>query len=164
MKGLNLRQKKLIHLLVQNESYLPVAFYSEKLGKSNRTIYSDLEKIQTFLKNESLVLEKKPRIGIQLQGTISDKMQLLEKIKDTTVEVNSETQNRQCQIAKQLLIDDEIVTQQKLAQHFHVSPSSIVSDLEKIVERYRVTLIASKRGTHIICSEEDIKNRFFRFC
>ena len=164
MKGLNLRQKKLIHLLVQNESYLPVAFYSEKLGKSNRTIYSDLEKIQTFLKNESLVLEKKPRIGIQLQGTISDKMQLLEKIKDTTVEVNSETQNRQYQIAKQLLIDDEIVTQQKLAQHFHVSPSSIVSDLEKIVERYRVTLIASKRGTHIIGSEEEIQNSIFRFC
>ncbi len=66
----------------------------------------------------------------------------MEKIKDTTVEVNSETQNRQYQIAKQLLIDDEIVTQQKLAQQFHVSPSSIVSDLRKlwndIVYAYRV--------------------------
>lgn len=164
MKGLNQRQKKLIHLLVQNENYLPVAFYSEKLGKSSRTIYSDLEKIQVFLTKEPLILEKKPRVGIQLQGTISDKMQLLEKIKDKAIEGTVETQERQWQIAKRLLIDDETVTQQKLAQQFHVSPSSIASDLEKTIERYRITLIASNRGTNVTGSEEEIQNGIFRFC
>lgn len=164
MKGLNQRQKKLIHLLVQNENYLPVAFYSEKLGKSSRTIYSDLEKIQVFLTKETLMLEKKPRVGIQLQGTLSDKMQLLEKIKDKATEGTVETQERQWQIAKRLLIDDETVTQQKLAKQFHVSPSSIASDLEKTIERYRITLIASKRGTNVHGSEEEIQNGIFRFC
>lgn len=164
MKGLNQRQKKLIHLLVQNENYLPVAFYSEKLGKSSRTIYSDLEKIQVFLTKEPLILEKKPRVGIQLQGTLSDKMQLLEKIKDKATEGTVETQERQWQIAKRLLIDDETVTQQKLAKQFHVSPSSIASDLEKTIERYRITLIASKRGTNVLGSEEEIQNGIFRFC
>lgn len=73
MKGLNSRQTKLLHLLVQNEHYLPVSFYSEKLGKSNRTLYSDLKKIQLLLEKEPLVLEKKPRVGILLKGTVEEK-------------------------------------------------------------------------------------------
>jgi len=163
MKGLNPRQKKLIYLLVQNEDYLPVSFYSEKLEKSSRTIYSDLDKIQGLLSRAELVLEKKPRIGVLLKGTIEAKMQFLERITGIRTEAVVESQERQWQIAKQLLIDEETVTQQMLAQQFHVSPSSVVSDLEKIVEKYRLTLGVSKRGTKINGSEEDIQNNLFRF-
>ncbi|MGG5369842.1 BglG family transcription antiterminator [Enterococcus sp. AZ196] len=164
MKGLNLRQKKLIHLLVQNENYLPVSYYSEKLEKSRRTIYSDLDKIQTVLPAGQLFLEKKPRIGIQLRGTVETKMQFLEQVTATKCETVNMSQERQWQIAKQLLIDEKTVTQQMLAQQFHVSASSIVNDLDKIVERYRLTLVPSKRGTKVIGSEEEIQNSLFRFC
>ena len=164
MKGLNPRQKKLIYLLVQNENYLPVSFYSEKLEKSSRTIYSDLDKIQKLLPKEQLVLEKKPRIGIQLRGTVEAKLQFLEQITGISTTAVAESQERQWLITKQLLIDEETVTQQMLAQQFHVSPSSIVSDLEKIIEKYRLTLEPSKRGTKIVGSEEEIQNSLFRFC
>lgn len=164
MEELNQRQKKLIHLLVQNEHYLPVAFYSEKLGKSSRTIYSDLEKIQTFLSNDSLILEKKPRVGIQLSGTVAEKLVVLERINGYSTEPKVVTQERQWLIAKRLLIDEETITQQMLAQHFHVSPTSIASDLEKLIEKYRFTLLASKRGTKISGSEEEIQHALFRFC
>ncbi|MDU5334473.1 BglG family transcription antiterminator [Enterococcus sp.] len=164
MEELNPRQKKLIHLLVQNEHYLPVAFYSEKLGKSSRTIYSDLKKIQTFLSNDSLILEKKPRVGIQLSGTVAEKLVVLERINGYSIEPKVGTQERQWLIAKRLLIDEETVTQQMLAQHFHVSPTSIASDLEKLIEKYRFTLSASKRGTKISGSEEEIQHALFRFC
>lgn len=164
MKGLNPRQKKLIHLLVQNEQYLPVSFYSEKLEKSNRTIYSDLEKIQALLPKEQLFLEKKPRLGIHLRGTVEAKLHFLEQITGASQEAVVESQERQWQIVKQLLIEEKTVTQQKLAQQFHVSPSSIVSDLEKITEKYRLILSSSKRGTKIIGNEEEIQNSLFRFC
>ncbi len=164
MKGLNPRQKKLIYLLVQNENYLPVSFYSEKLEKSSRTIYSDLDKIQKLLPKEQLVLEKKPRIGIQLRGTVEAKLQFLEQITGISTTSVAESQERQWLITKQLLIDEETVTQQMLAQQFHVSPSSIVSDLEKIIEKYRLTLEPSKRGTKMVGSEEEIQNSLFRFC
>lgn len=164
MKGLNPRQKKLIYLLVQNENYLPVSFYSEKLEKSSRTIYSDLDKIQKLLPKEQLVLEKKPRIGIQLRGTVEAKLQFLEQITGISTTSVAESQERQWLITKQLLIDEETVTQQMLAQQFHVSPSSIVSDLEKIIEKYRLTLEPSKRGTKLVGSEEEIQNSLFRFC
>lgn len=164
MKGLNPRQKKLIYLLVQNENYLPVSFYSEKLEKSSRTIYSDLDKIQKLLPKEQLVLEKKPRIGIQLRGTVEAKLQFLEQITGISTTAVAESQERQWLITKQLLIDEETVTQQMLAQQFHVSPSSIVSDLEKIIEKYRLALEPSKRGTKMVGSEEEIQNSLFRFC
>lgn len=164
MKGLNPRQKKLIHLLIQNDEYLPVSFYSQKLEKSNRTIYSDLEKIQAAIENEQLILEKKPRIGILLSGPIANKMQILERLNGGSAIPVVETQERQWQITKRLLIDTETVTQQSLAQQFHVSTSSIASDLEKISERYRITLAASKRGTKITGNEEEIQNSLFRFC
>ena len=164
MKGLNPRQKKLMYLLVQNETYLPVSFYSEKLEKSSRTIYSDLDKIQKLLPKEQLVLEKKPRIGIQLRGTVEAKLQFLEQITGISTTAVAESQERQWLITKQLLIDEETVTQQMLAQQFHVSPSSIVSELEKIIEKYRLTLEPSKRGTKLVGSEEEIQNSLFRFC
>lgn len=164
MKGLNPRQKKLIHLLVQNENYMPVSFYSQQLEKSSRTIYSDLEKIQVLLADESLVLEKKPRIGIQLRGSVEEKMRFLERITGSLTEIVIGTQERQWQIAKRLMIDDEVVTQQMLGQQFHVSPSSIAHDLEKISENYRIRLTASKRGTKRIGNEEEIQNGLFRFC
>ncbi|GAA2910374.1 BglG family transcription antiterminator [Enterococcus pseudoavium] len=163
MKGMNPRQKKLIHLLIQNENYLPVSFYSEKLEKSNRTIYSDLEKIQKLLPEQQLVLEKKPRVGIRLIGPVESKMRFLEVINGTTADALG-YQERQWQIAKKLLIDDETVTQQMLAQKFHVSPSSIVSDFEKLTDKYRVRLSASKQGTKVFGSEEELQNSLFRFC
>lgn len=164
MKGLNPRQKKLIYLLIQNERFLPVSFYSKKLDKSNRTIYSDLNKIQILLTSEKLILEKKPRIGIQLKGTVEAKMQFLERITGIKTESVIESQERQLLIAEQLLIDEETVTQQMLAQQFHVSPSSIVTDLDKIIEKYRLTLVSSKQGTKIVGSEEEIQNSLFKFC
>lgn len=160
---MNPRQKKLIHLLIQNENYLPVSFYSEKLEKSNRTIYSDLEKIQKLLLEQQLVLEKKPRVGIRLIGSVESKMRFLEVINGTTADALG-YQERQWQIAKKLLIDDETVTQQMLAQKFHVSPSSIVSDFEKLTDKYRVRLSASKQGTKVVGSEEELQNSLFRFC
>lgn len=144
MKGLNSRQTKLLHLLVQNEHYLPVSFYSEKLGKSNRTLYSDLKKIQLLLEKKTLVLEKKPRVGILLKGTVEEKMHFLEQHIGVNTEEAVGSQKRQWEIVKKLVINEETVTQQLLSQQFHVSPSSIVSDLEKIIENYRLALAATK--------------------
>lgn len=74
------------------------------------------------------------------------------------------SQKRQWEIVKQLVINEETVTQQMLSQQFHVSPSSIVSDLEKIIENYRLTLAATKQGTKVVGNEEEIQNSLFRFC
>ncbi|WP_113919232.1 hypothetical protein [Alkalibaculum bacchi] len=47
---------------------------------------------------------------------------------------------------------------------FHVSPSSIANDLEKIDENYSIKIISSKRGTRIKGTEEDIQRNLFRYC
>lgn len=165
MKGMNTRQKKLISLLVQNDEYLPVSHYAKLLGKTNRTIYSDLERIQKNFLDEQIRIDKKPRVGIKLVGDAIDKMLLLEAFDYTEDEcVDCTPANRQLLIAKMLLVDERVVTQQKLSDHFHVSASSIASDLEKINETYTVSLVASKRGTWAVGSEEDRQRSLFRFC
>ncbi|MBO1308168.1 transcription antiterminator [Enterococcus sp. 669A] len=163
MEGMNTRQKKLISLLVQNDEYLPVVHYAKLLGKTNRTIYSDLEKIQANCLDAQLLIDKKPRIGVKLVGEASAKMQLLEAL-DQPCEDNSESTpfDRQLLIAKMLLVDEQTVTQQKLSDQFHVSASSIASDLEKINETYAVQVVASKKGTWIEGSEEERQRSLFR--
>lgn len=165
MEGMNTRQKKLISLLVQNDEYLPVSHYAKLLGKTNRTIYSDLEKIQQNFLDERTVIDKKPRVGIKLVGDVLDKMLLLEVFDYADEECRDCTPaDRQLLTAKMLLVDELVVTQQKLSEHFHVSASSIASDLEKINETYAVSLTASNRGTWITGSEEDRQRSLFRFC
>ena len=163
MEGMNTRQKKLISLLVQNDEYLPVAHYAKLLGKTNRTIYSDLEKIQANCLDAELLIDKKPRIGIKLVGEAAAKMQLLEILDQPCNGCNECTPfDRQLLIAKMLLVDEETVTQQKLSEQFHVSASSIASDLEKINETYAVKVVASKKGTWVEGSEEERQRSLFR--
>ena len=115
MEGMNTRQKKLISLLVQNDEYLPVSHYAKLLGKTNRTIYSDLEKIQQNFLDERTVIDKKPRVGIKLVGDVLDKMLLLEVFDYADEECRDCTPaDRQLLTAKMLLVDELVVTQQKL--------------------------------------------------
>ncbi|MBV7390431.1 PTS sugar transporter subunit IIA [Enterococcus sp. ALS3] len=167
MGGIKARQKYLIQLLVQNEDYLPVAYFAEKIAKTNRTIYSDLEAIQNEINLEAynITLERKPRRGIRLLGNAEDKMKLLQQMDLDLVECPGQSPaQRQFLIAKMLLIDEATVTHKGLSEEFHVSPSSIMQDLEKIHQQYHVNVLSSNKGTCVVCSEEDLQRSIFRFC
>lgn len=167
MEGMNTRQKKLIRLLVQNDEYLAISFYATRLSKSNRTIYSDLEKIQEELTKLPIKvsIDRRPRSGIKLLGSVTEKMSLLEILdEDVHESIYLEPVERQFEISRMLLVDGKTVTHQKLADKFHVSSSSISNDLEKVDESYPVTVVSSKRGTYIEGSEEEIQRSLFRFC
>lgn len=167
MEEINQRQKCLVKLLVQQDAAVPVAYYAEKLAKSNRTVYSDLEVLQEVIQASQLpvALERKPRIGIKLVGSTKEKMALLEWLDVPTEEAYGYTpEERQMAIARLLLIEESCVTHQGLAEEFHVSNTSIAKDLEKVAHCYCIRLVSTNKGTYVADSEENRQRSIFKLC
>ena len=62
------RQENLIQILLKAEKPLTTQELAEQLNVSSRTIRSDLEKIESEILVHSMKLEKKPRVGIWIEG------------------------------------------------------------------------------------------------
>lgn len=70
------RQEELIRILLKSEKPLTTTELAEMLDVSSRTIRSDLAKIETELLVHHLCLEKKPHVGVWIQGAKEDKVAL----------------------------------------------------------------------------------------
>lgn len=70
------RQEELIRILLKSEKPRTTTELAEMLDVSSRTIRSDLEKIETELLVHHLCLEKKPHVGVWIQGAKEDKVAL----------------------------------------------------------------------------------------
>ena len=68
------RQENLIQILLKAEKPLTTQELAEQLNVSSRTIRSDLEKIESEILVHSMKLEKKPRVGIWIEGTQDEKI------------------------------------------------------------------------------------------
>lgn len=70
------RQEELIRILLKSEKPLTTTELAKQLSVSSRTIRSDLEKIESELLVHHLCLEKKPHVGVWIQGAKEDKIAL----------------------------------------------------------------------------------------
>lgn len=167
MEKLNLRQKNLVMLLIQQENYRPVSYYAEKLIKTNRTIYSDIDRVNTEINDSQLKIkiDKKPGVGIKLIGTIKEKMAFISIIEHDKRcgQLEESPVDRQFKMAKDLLLMGETITHQKLAKEFHVSTSSISKDLEKISEAYSLNFETCHKGTYVKGDEKTIQRSIFKY-
>ena len=75
------RQENLIQILLKAEKPLTTQELAEQLNVSSRTIRSDLEKIESEILVHSMKLEKKPRVGIWIEGTQDEKDALFLDVK-----------------------------------------------------------------------------------
>ncbi|MGY3779324.1 BglG family transcription antiterminator [Isobaculum melis] len=153
------RQFQLIRLLINNSEAHPVRYYSDKLNVSSRTIHHDLNHIEILLKDTSLILERKPRVGISIKGHADEKFKLLNQLTQSQTEVNNIPKERQFIILKKLLIEEETLSYQQLSELFMVSKSSISSDFDEIQKMLSssktVQLVSNSCGTFVEGNEEE---------
>ena len=71
------RQKKLLQLLAEQDTHKPASFFSSKLKVSTKTIYSDLQELDGYLRKQDLTIDRIPRVGIRL---IDPKRQMVQKL------------------------------------------------------------------------------------
>ncbi|MDF2791780.1 MAG: hypothetical protein K0S80_4882 [Neobacillus sp.] len=163
MIDLSKRQYHLIKIMLSNQEYKTVKYYSDVMNVSQRTLHNDLKVVERFINHFDLMLEKKPSIGIKISGEMNEKLDILKYLK--TQYENEEIQelsplDRKIQITKMLLIEEKVLSYQGLSELFFVSKSSIAADLEKIqsdLNGYTVTINGDQKGTYITGTESQIQ-------
>lgn len=157
MLNLNSRQKDLIKMMINESNYKTMNEYSTLLNISPRTLYSDIGIINEYLKAFNMEVEKKPRVGIKLCGNPQEKIQMMKSLNNNYESENQySTAERQLKIIKMLLIEEQTISYQKLADYFWVSKTSICKDMETIesfLNEKTVVIKSNKGGTRIVGSE-----------
>lgn len=156
------RQKKLLDLLIHQDDFHTVDFFSKKLGVSKRTIHSEIKLIEDYVKSSGEYIEKRRGVGIALRKA-SEEMDPAGMDEGTDV---YSTVSRRIEIMKYLLFEEK-VSFSSLSNHFMVSKTSIKNDLMFVMkvlsEGNNSKLQGDIHGTRLIGAEEDIQKAFLQF-
>lgn len=160
MITLSSRQKKIIHLLIGQVSYVPAKAIADTLHLSEKTIYRELQSIEEVLQQENIELKKQTGKGYLLELTSAQEQQFQHQ-EPAPEGINLSTQSRRIQILSQLLSQAPKETSiSKLAGQYYISNASIVNDLKVIEEMiipFELQLIRQQTGTYITGSEAAIR-------
>lgn len=159
---MNLRQKRILQYLLDQDDYVTVNSIAETFEVSPRTIHNDLTLIEENLNQQDISMVKKPKKGIKVEASLSKKSTMMNMVdlKKESVDALS-TKMRRFKILSLLLTNNEGTSLNKLSDEFLVSKTSIVSDLDiiaDIIEDYDLTLIKDRKGTRIEGTEENIRH------
>lgn len=162
MDNLTARHKDLIKMLLNEDDYKSMNYYSSILNVSPRTLYSDINAINCFIKKFHMEVNRKPGQGIKLVGNLSEKMELLHSLNSGNEKKQTfSTKERQLEIARFLLVEEKTISYQKLSDHFLVSKTSIAKDMEVIssyLNEETVSIQSNKKGTKVIGTEIQMQN------
>ncbi|CZQ96349.1 BglG family transcription antiterminator [Trichococcus ilyis] len=156
------RQKKILDLMIHQNDFQTVDYFSKKLGVSKRTIHSEIKIIEDYVKSSGEYIEKRRGVGIALRK-VNEEIDPMEM--DEEADVYS-TISRRIEIMKYLLFDEK-VSFSSLSNHFMVSKTSIKNDLTFVMkvlsEGNNCKLQGDINGTRLIGAEEDIQKAFLQF-
>lgn len=162
MDNLTLRHKIFIKLILEENEYKPIKYFSDKLKVSDKTLKKDLHIIEKYLDKYPSILDKKTGYGIILKIDPNTKRQLLNDInslKETQDQLS--IVSRRAQITKLLLIESNTNTSiQKLSDKYYVSKASIVNDfkfIEEWLQKFDIKLEKTIEGTKVSGNETSIR-------
>lgn len=148
---------------MKQKGYQTAKAYSAKFNVSERTIYSDLKKIEEHLNRQGYNLEKKSGVGVRVVAK-NNKDIVINEIVDLD---KYSIYGRRKEIMKMLLFEYQNVTIEDLSEIFLVSKSSIINDFKfiekKLTSRNAVQLVSDHKGTRLEGTEEEIQKSFLEF-
>ncbi|EOR22090.1 transcriptional antiterminator [Niallia nealsonii AAU1] len=153
---MNDRQKVLLQTLLSNEGETwNIMELSERLACSEKTVRNDLGKIEQLLnKFPSAKLKRQPGIGITLEINREDRSGLLQQLFFNNQKAMEE---RIIEIAYLLLVSQNPITLQSLAERYYASKTTIKKEME-IIEKwladYGLELISKPRLGNILLGTE----------
>ncbi|MED0656418.1 BglG family transcription antiterminator [Anoxybacillus ayderensis] len=122
------RHKKIIKALLDANDYVSVTSLANDLYCSEKTVRNDLKVLDQWLKRyPTLQIERKPSVGVRLEGDEVAKGMLLRDLLHMR-----DGEECQLQLLKRLLMADKPITMQQLADQLYMSKSTIHYDLEDI--------------------------------
>lgn len=151
---------KISYLLLKNEKPMTIDTIASKLFVSNRTIRNELIKVEELLKDNGLLLIKKPGIGVTIKGSEEAKLKFISEIRLTSNRlVPFSPEDRKNYILMKLFFDQGDTEIKYLIKELYVSRSTIKKDLVKVskwLKGFELNLI--KKSNSIIEVSGNEKN------
>ncbi|CRH84368.1 Probable licABCH operon regulator [Chlamydia trachomatis] len=156
---MNQRQIDLMKLLCEQNVFRPASFFSRKLSVSTKTVYSDFQDIEMFVKKFQVELIRIPGTGVYLEGTKEHKDALKENLLKQTEKDKYSMEYRRLQIVKRLLIESKTITLESLADEFIISKSSLYNDLNAVSKQLgsKCLIISNDNGVYASGDELNIQ-------
>lgn len=157
------RTRRLLLLMLEQDTPISVVKLAEKLEISKRTVQRELEVLPSLLKKHGLTFASKTGVGVWIDG--ENKQSLVEYLtQDAEVDVSHRTYRRKRMILL-LLTDKEAKKLYWFASEFKVSEATISADLE-VLDQWFAThnlTIQRKMGICLDGSEESLRRALGAF-
>lgn len=156
------REKRIIELLYKNDKKLTTSLMAAELKVSQRTIKTDIKKINTILEKSGCSIGTKAGVGLWLQYTAEGEKFLKALLfnEEKASEILPET--RKYYVAIKLLQQEKYISMEAISQELYISKGTVVNDLkelEKFWDRYGLLLIKKvKWGIKISGDEKRIRS------
>lgn len=157
-KMLSPREKRMIQFIVKN-GYTTVKRIAAEMAVSEKTVSRSLQVIDSFLTASQLVLVRKPKIGIYIEG---DKQTIRDMLKNIDQPVSSLPQTKEERVVYifiKLLKTTDFITIQMLADELFISRGTIEKDMAEVtnmLEKEGVTLYKKpSKGMKLRLTEQE---------
>ena len=133
---MNARQIFLLDYLLKQHDYLSANQLSEKYGVSTKTVYQDIDKLNSFLEESELEsrIIKVPRKGIKLSAE-EEKRKIHSILVDSKYETgvqNYSPEYREVELVKRLFINQVELDLYDFAEEMYVTESTVHRDVDKL--------------------------------
>ncbi|GFZ29914.1 transcription antitermination protein BlgG [Clostridium zeae] len=162
MTILTSRQIEFVRLLMLENEYRPIRYFTTPLKTSDKTLQKDLKIIEKYLEKFEIELDAKPGSGILLNKSTKNHRLLLNDLQFKESDVKKFSINeRRFEIIKILLSVSNMETSiQKLSDKYYVSKASIANDLKYVedwINKFELTLCKTISGTKVVGQEVNIR-------
>lgn len=144
---MNSRQISVFNYLLEQNNYVTAKTISKEFNVTPKTIYIDINILQQELAEYGLIVDKKTNCGILLVGTDEAKKKARSVINfsnDDSDDKGLDVESRRKQLFVDLVLFGNSLSLQKTAEHYYVSKSSILNDLEflrkEFLRKYHVNI------------------------
>lgn len=152
------REEKILELLLDYQSGVPVKELQQLLQVSKRTVYREISSLEKTLASLEIQIKNQRNSGLRLVGDAEMLEKLQQRLQTEEVGVLG-TVDRQSAITASLLLADDYLKMEALAYDFLVSVATIQLDLEVIatsLATYGIKLIRKKgAGCKVVGSEKN---------
>ncbi|AND80380.1 hypothetical protein A0O21_01405 [Streptococcus pantholopis] len=157
------RQKQVLDILESQNDFTTAAQLAKICGVSQRTVFSDLEKIEKYIQQSGQYFERRRGVGIAVRN-LKEPL----SVKEDAVEWDVyDIVTRRIEIMRMLLFDEKKVSFNSLSDQFLVSKTSITRDFDVIMKILSVSsdikLQKGSHGTQLVGSENDIQKAYLQF-
>lgn len=147
MTLLTKRQRNIVLYLTKEIRFCTVNEIASKFKVSNRTIRYDLDYIEDWLKEQNILLVRKPNKGIKISGIDLKKNDIIKLLSCFERKILS-IEERRFFIMIYLLLAKDNTTLQQLADKLYVSKNTVMSDIDCIENILRINGITLERRPH----------------